>query len=146
MFVEVETVFGAVPIAVITTHGDIDASNFVELVNEAQQVYNSGVRDVLLDLSDTHFISSSGLVALHSVALLMRGEQPLDPAGGWDTIHAMESDLDAGMQAHVKLLNPQERVRRTLERTGLNQFFETFTDKAAALASYRPEGTQASAA
>ena len=34
----------------------------------------AGARDFLLDLSDLTYISSAGLVALHSVALLAKGE------------------------------------------------------------------------
>lgn len=143
MNITVEHVNAAVPVTVISTHGDLDASNYLELVSAAQKVYRAGVHYILLDLGDTPFLSSSGLVALHSIAMLMRGEQPLDPAGGWETIHAMDRDLDSGMQKHVKLLNPQPRVSRTLERAGLQQFFEIYIDRDAALASFGIESAQA---
>ena len=146
MEISVEKVSAAVPVAVLSTHGDIDASNFMDLVKAAQAAYQEGFHDLLLDLSDSPFLSSSGLVALHSIALLMRGEMPLDPSSGWDAIHAMERNLENGVQEHVKLLNPQPRVERTLERTGLSMFFQMFNDKTEALASYRPESTQTTAA
>ena len=146
MEITVEKVFAAVPVAVLSTHGEIDASNFMDLVKAAQVAYQEGFRDLLLDLSDSPFLSSSGLVALHSIALLMRGELPLDPTAGWDAIHAMERNLENGVQEHVKLLNPPPRVERTLERTGLSMFFQMFKDKTEALASYRPESTQTPAA
>jgi len=133
---------GAVPVAIITIHGDLDASNYLELVAKAQNVYQSGVQNILLDLENTTFVSSAGLVALHSIALLLRGEQPLDPEAGWDSIHAMDRDLSEGMQERIKLLNPQPRVDRTLERTGLKEFFQIFTDRKAALASFKSESAQ----
>jgi anti-anti-sigma factor len=146
MEITVETTAGEVPVAVIAVHGDLDASNYLELVAKAQQAHQSGVQNILLDLQNTTFISSSGLVALHSIALLLRNEQPLDPEAGWESIHAMERNLSDGLQEHLKLLNPQPRIDRTLERTGLKAFFHIFTDRAEALASFKAENAQAPAA
>ena len=136
MNITLQTEQAAVPVAVLTTHGDIDASNYLELVQAAQQVHEDGVCDILLDLSDTPFFSSSGLVALHSIARLLRGEAPIDPEYGWSAFHEMESNLSDGMQKHMKLLNPQPRVTRTLERSGLMDYFAIFTDRQEALASF----------
>jgi hypothetical protein len=36
------------------------------------------MHQILLDLSSASFVSSSGLVAIHSIALLLHGEQPPD--------------------------------------------------------------------
>jgi anti-anti-sigma factor len=142
MNISIEHIQGKVNVAVMSTHGDIDASNYLELVQKAQELVKTGVRNILLDLEDSPFLSSSGLVALHSIALMLRGQKSLDPESGWDAIHAMENDMEAGVQKHIKLLNPQPRVDKTLERTGLKQFFEIFTDREAALASFRPESPQ----
>ena len=146
MEILVERAFGEVPVAIIAIHGDLDASNYLDLIAKAKNVQQSGFKNILLDLSNTSFISSAGLVALHSIALLLRGEQPLDPETGWEAIHAMDRDLSDGMQEHIKLLNPQPRVERTLERTGLKDFFYIFTDRAAALSSFKAESTQTPAA
>jgi anti-anti-sigma regulatory factor len=136
MNITLETVQAAVPVTVLTPQGDIDASNFNQLVSAAQKAYEAGARDILLDLSQTPFLSSSGLVALHSISLLLRGEAPLDPESGWSAIHQMEDNLSAGVQQHMKLLNPQPRVQRTLERSGLTEYFAVFTDRQDALASF----------
>jgi anti-anti-sigma regulatory factor len=146
MEIGVEKVMGMVPVAVIAVHGDLDASNYMELVSKAQIVYREGFSNILLDLGNTAFVSSAGLVALHSIALLLRGEPVLDPESGWDSIHSMERNLSDGMQEHFKLLNPPPRVERTLERTGLKDFFQIFTDREAALASFKAENAQTPAA
>jgi anti-anti-sigma regulatory factor len=146
MNITIEQVHGTVNVSVLVTHGDIDASNYLELVQKAQELVLGGEQNLLLDLGDSPFLSSSGLVALHSIALLLRGKKAIDPESGWDAIHAMENDLENGIQKHIKLLNPQARVERTLERTGLKQFFEIFTDRAQALASFRPHSTEEIAA
>ena len=131
-----ERIKGKVDVVVLSTHGDLDASNYFELIAKGQAIYQEGACCLLLDMSDTPFMSSSGLVALHSLALLMSGQKPADPEAGWEALHAIDQDANTGFQPHVKLLNPQPRVVRTLERTGLNTFFEVFTDREAALSSF----------
>ena len=81
-------------------------------------------------------MSSSGLVALHSIALLMRGEDTPDPEHGWEAFRTLDRDRDGGVQRHVKLLNPQPQVDRSLEITGLKGFFEIHTDLDTAVASF----------
>ena len=136
MNLTVEQVPGRVPVTILSLRGELDASNYQQLIAKAQEVYTSGGRHLLLDMSGTPFMGSSGLVALHSIAVLMRGEKPADPESGWNAIHAIDRDRDAGLQKHVKLLNPQPQVDRVLERTGLKQFFEIHTDRETALASF----------
>ena len=136
MNLTVERVQGKVPVTILSLHGDLDASNYQTVVAKAQEIYEAGGRYVLLDMSDTPFMGSSGLVALHSIATLLRGETPADPQAGWDAIHAIDRDREAGMQQHLKLLKPQPQVDRVLERTGLKQFFEVHTDRETAIASF----------
>jgi anti-anti-sigma regulatory factor len=40
------------------------------------------------------------------------------------------------LQQHLKILNPQPQINRTLEMTGLKQFFEIYTDLETAVASF----------
>jgi anti-anti-sigma regulatory factor len=136
MNITIEQVQGGVPVTILATHGDLDGSNYQELIDAARQAYQAGAGDLLIDMSDTSFMSSAGLVALHSIALMMNGMQPPDPASGWDALRAIDRDKTSGFQKHVKLLNPQARVDRSLEMTGMKQFFEVFQDRAAAIASF----------
>jgi anti-anti-sigma factor len=127
---------GRVPVTVLQPHGDLDAASYRDLIAEAKKLCDSGVEDILLDLSDVPYLSSSGLVALHSVAALVRGEEPPDPEGGWGAFRAIDRDRGGGFQAHFKLLNPQPRVDRVLETVGFKQFFKVHTDLEAAVASF----------
>ena len=127
---------GKVPVTVLQPHGAVDASNYLELIAAAQKAYGAGERDVLLDLSQVPFLSSSGLVALQSMAALMRGETPPDPEFGWQAFHAVGRDREIGMQPHFKLLSPQPRVERALETVGFCKFLEIHTDLEAAVASF----------
>lgn len=136
MDITVQQKQGRAPVTVLQTHGDLDASNYQALIAKAQQVYDAGTRNILIDMSDTEFMGSSGLMALHSIALLMRGEELPNPESGWAAFHAIDRDRDTGLQQHVKLFNPQPQVNRVLELSGLKQFFEVHTDLETAVASF----------
>ncbi len=127
---------GRVPVTILHIGGDLDASNFKDLIAAAQTAYDGGARDFLLDLSDTPYMSSSGLVALQSIAALTRGENPPDPGAGWSAFHAIDRDREGGLQSHFKLLNPQPRVDRVLEMTGFKRFLEIHPNLEAAVASF----------
>jgi anti-anti-sigma regulatory factor len=136
MQITVDQVQGRVPITVLAIHGDLDASNYEQVIAKARELYAAGARELLLDLSDVPFMGSSGVVALHSIALLMRGEAPPDIDVGWHAFHAIDSARAGGVQQQVKLLSPQPKVSRTLQMTSLDDFFEIHADKQAAIASF----------
>jgi hypothetical protein len=66
----------------------------------------------------------------------MRGEKPADPEDGWEAFRTLDRDRDSGMQQNVKLLSPQENVERSLEITGMKEYFDIFTDEDTAIASF----------
>jgi anti-anti-sigma regulatory factor len=136
MHITVDQVQGRVPIAVLAIHGDLDASNYEQVIDKARELYDAGVRHLLIDFGDMPFMGSSGVVAIHSVALLMRGEQPPDPQAGWQAFHSIDHARGGGLQTQVKLLNPQPKVSRTLQMTSMTDFFEVYNDLQAAIASY----------
>ena len=127
---------GKVPVTVLQPHGDVDASNYNELINKVRELSNGGAKNFIIDLSDVPFMSSAGLVALHSIAILLRGEKPVDPQSGWAALKSIDRSRDIGMQPHVKLLNPQQYVEDTFDKAGFTQFFEIFKDLNTAVASF----------
>jgi anti-anti-sigma regulatory factor len=123
-------------VTVLQPHGDLDASSFRDLIAKAQEAYDTGTQNILLDLSDTPYMSSSGLVALHSIAVMLRGEKPPDLESGWGAFRAIDRDRDRGFQQHFKLLNPQPDVDKVLEMAGFKRFLEVYTDLETAIASF----------
>ena len=136
MQLTVDQVEGRVPVTILAIHGDLDASNYEQVIAKAHELYAAGVRHLLLDCSDMPFMGSSGVVAIHSVALLMRGEMPPDPEAGWQAFHSIDHARAGGVQQQVKLLSPQPKVSRTLHMTSMDEFFEIHTDRQAAIASF----------
>jgi anti-anti-sigma regulatory factor len=136
MNLNVSQMQGRVPVTVMDLHGDVDGSNYTDLIARGQEIAKSGARNILLDLSDVRYMSSAGLLALHSIAMMARGQQPPDPESGWEAFRAMSRDQSGGDQKNVKLLNPQARVRKVLETAGFDRFFEIHTDLTTAVASF----------
>ena len=119
------------PVAVMRLKGSLDASNFLEVVTKAQEIYKNPVRDLIIDLSEVPFISSAGLVAIHKIALLYSGvPQDVEENTRPDSTHSGTA------RKHVKLLSPPLVVDQILETTGLKLFFKVFTDLDSALKSF----------
>lgn len=132
----VEQVDGATPVTVMALDGELDASNFEDLVRQVQDLYEAGTRSLVLDLSGLRFMASSGLVALHSIVRVLRGEAPDDPDAGWQALHDVGLDASGDQaQSQVQLCSVQPGVRRVLDRTGLHRLFRIHEDRASAVAA-----------
>ena len=136
MNISVSQASGNVPVTVIKLDGQLDGQNFQELISKAQELHGEGARDFLLDFSDLTYISSAGLVALHSVALMARGEELPNMEGGWAAYRSMGRSGEAGVQKHVKLLNPRSEIMSVLDMVGFSRVFEIYTDRDEAVNSF----------
>ena len=136
MNISVSQAKGNVPVTVIKLDGQLDGQNFQELISKAQELHDAGARDFLLDLSDLTYISSAGLVALHSITLMARGEQLPDMESGWAAYRSMGRSGEAGVQKHVKLLNPRSEIISVLDMVGFSSVFQIYTDRDEAVNSF----------
>jgi len=132
MEIDVEIHQAKEPIAIMRLTGEINASNFIQVSDKAQELYLNPARNLIIDLSEVPGISSAGLAAIHKIALLYSGvpqrvEQNVNP----DFTHSSNA------RKHVKLLNPQPEVDRTIEQAGLKLFFKVFKDLDSAIASFQ---------
>ncbi len=124
------------PVTIMHLHGDLDASNYTEVIQKAQEIYANGARQLVIDLSKVPYMSSAGLMAMHTVALIFSGQTVQTGGSGRPTFRALDPQKDQASRQHVKLLGPQPQVAQLLETVGLGQFFETFTDQEAAVNSF----------
>jgi anti-anti-sigma regulatory factor len=127
---------GRVPVTVVRVDGQLDGQNYQELIDKAREVYADGARDFLFDLGSLTYISSAGLVALHSIVLLARGEALPDTEAGWNAIHSVGSAGSSGVQKHVKLLNPRPEIKSVLDMVGFSAAFEIHSDLGTAVRSF----------
>jgi anti-anti-sigma regulatory factor len=136
MDIKISNEQGQVPVTVIQIAGQLDGNSYRGLISSAQEVMSSGAKNILLDMGELTFISSAGLVALHVIALISRGESMPDLEQGWAALKSVGSSRESGLQKHVKLLNPSPEVMNVLEMVGFSIFFEIFTDKEKALNAF----------
>jgi len=125
---------GRVQVTIIRLDGQLDGQSYTQLIDKARDLFNDGARDFLVDLTDLTYISSAGLVALHSVALLTNGEQMPDTEAGWSAYRSVKNS--ATVQAHIKLLNPREEVKGVLDMVGFDRVFSVFTNFDEAVKSF----------
>lgn len=134
MTIDVEHLGGGSAVSVVGLDGELDASNYEQVIDIVRDAYARGSRGLVLDLSKLTFMASSGLFALHSALRIMRGETPPDPEGGWGALHEVAGDHDTSA-ANVRLAAPQDAIARVLDRTGMSGLFAVDADRASSVAA-----------
>ena len=135
MNISVTQAQGRVPVSIIHLDGHLDGQSYQQLIEEAGRLYKEGARDFLIDLSKVTFMSSAGMVGLHTVALLARGEKLPDLEQGWSTLKSI-GGARASKSEHVRLLSPQPEVMSVLEMVGFSAAFDIMTDKDQAVKAF----------
>jgi anti-anti-sigma regulatory factor len=135
MEISVSKKTGRVEVTVLSLSGQLDGQTYQELIKRAKALHAEGARNLLFDLAGLDYISSAGLVAIHTVALLLRGETIPDE-DGWASMRSVKKVTDSGLETHLKLLNPGADVRNVLEMVGFDRAFEIHTDLEEALNSF----------
>ena len=124
------------PIAIMRIKGDINASNFLEVVNKAQEIYNKPSRNLIIDLSEVTSVSTTGLVALHKIALVYSGASHEIDADVPTKERRPDFTHHSNARKFVKLLNPQPDVEKALEKAGMKLFFKIYRDLENAIQSF----------
>ena len=115
-------------VAVMKLAGDINASNFMEIVDKAGEVYKNPSRYLIIDLGDVPSISSTGMVAIHKIALIYSGvPQDVVENENPDFTHSQEA------RKYVRLVNPQPGVDEALTKAGMKLFFKFYENVDSAL-------------
>jgi anti-anti-sigma factor len=136
MLITTTQIQARIPVSVMHLHGDMDASNYTKVIKKAQEIYDGGARDLILDLSKVPYLSSAGLMALHTTALVFAGQSVKIESSGRPVFRALDPTKDSSARQHVKLVNPQPQVNQVIQTVGLKQFFEVFSDLGSALNSF----------
>jgi len=127
---------GRISVTIMQLTGDLDASNYIEVITKAQEVYDSGVRDLLIDLKKVPYVSSAGLMSLHTIVLMFAGQLLKSKETGRPSFRSINPQRDSTGLQHVKLLGPQPGVEQVLDVVGLKQFFDIYPDLETAVQSF----------
>ena len=112
--VKISQAQGRVPVTVFQLQDRINLGNFAELEETAKEAHDNGMRDLVLDLSETVSLTSIGIRAIV-------------------IIHKMLS-TDGGK--HLKLANPMPYIREMLDIAGVTQSIEIYNTVEEAVASF----------
>jgi anti-anti-sigma factor len=123
---------GRVPVTVLHVQGDVNANTADQFLEEAQQAYDDGARDMLIDLSKVSLLSSAGLRALHTIFNMLRSDSPEE------SDEAVRKGLTDGTfkSPHLKLLSPDKNVTQVLSMAGFDMFLEIYDNRKKAVASF----------
>jgi anti-anti-sigma regulatory factor len=127
---------GRVLVTILQLAGILDGSNHAQLDDEAKKIYQSGMRDLLIDLSKLTFMSSSGLGAIHKTGLLFRDPPKAEEESGRTSTQTIDRERGIQVSKHVKLLSPQPRVAEILYIASFDVLFKIHTNLEAAVASF----------
>lgn len=117
--VAVSTETGKVPISVLILKGNLDASTQQVLESKAYELIDSGVKEMLLDMSELAYIGSAGLRAMLSISAKLNQGIP-----------------DSKKFAHLKLLKPSAEVHKVLKTLGFEYEMDIFDDLDQAVNSF----------
>jgi anti-anti-sigma regulatory factor len=122
-------------VAVIGLIGELDGSNFEQVIDAGRTARDGGARRIVIDLAGLTYMGSSGLVAIHSIALLLRGQEPTSPEDGWQALHDLGAAAAADDEPAVVLAGPPPSIERVLDRSGMLGLFPVHADRASAVAA-----------
>jgi anti-anti-sigma regulatory factor len=123
-------------VTVMHLMGDVDSTNYTNVVIQAQESYKEGAHNLLLDLTKVAYVSSAGLMAFHTLARIFSGHSIEGKDNSRPTFRAINVKEDLSVRDHFKLLNPQPAVEQVLDVVGLKQFLEIHTDLDTAIQSF----------
>jgi anti-anti-sigma factor len=108
---------GRIPVAVFELQDRVNLGNTAELERAARDAYDSGTRDLVIDISKVDSFTSAGIRALLIIYKLFAGEEGRN-------------------SKHVKLVSPTKYVREVLEVSGVADSIEIYDSLEGAIASY----------
>jgi anti-anti-sigma regulatory factor len=127
---------GPPPVTVLHVVGKVDGSNYLDLIEKGGEIFAGGTEYLLLDLEGCDFLSSSGIVALHNLALIAHNLASIDPEHGWESLHTVV-DEDRELKEKFKIVHAQPRVIRTLDLAGFLSLFDIYSDMQEALEAFK---------
>lgn len=132
MEITISTVKARVPITVMHIKGIVDSGTHSQFQAIAEEAIRLGARYMLVDLSETPFMSSAGLNVLHYIFNQLRSaNNDLDDDG-------LRRKIAAGgyKSPYLKVANLQSQVRDAFIISGFNAYIDMLDDMNKAVAAF----------
>jgi anti-anti-sigma factor len=121
-----------VPITIIHIKGSVDSATYQAFQAKADELIRDGARYILVDLTETPFVSSAGLRVLHNIFNQLRSiHKDLND----DELRKKMSD--GGYKSpHLKVTNLSSQVKDAFVISGFDTYIEIHDDVKKAVASF----------
>ena len=120
---------GPVPITIFHVKGEIGAHNYAQIQSQVSEAFDSGTRNLILDLSEVTYMSSAGLRALHGIFKIMHPD-------------TADQELETGMAGgttkspHLKVVTPPPDILKVIKAVGFDVFLQIYDSREKAVASF----------
>lgn len=114
--IRVSQMEGKVPVTVLHVAGDIDANSHQDLDVKAAELTSGGAKHILLDLTESGYMSSAGFRSMHKIHTALK-------SGGDET-------------SCLKLLKPSDEVKRLMKAMGFDGHFTVHDDLNEAISAF----------
>ena len=135
MDIVISYISSAPPVTILRIIGEINATSYEHLQDQARQEIEHGTRYILLDLAEVPYIRSAAFRAIYYMFYALRTDATED------SDEAIRDGMQAGTyrSPHLKLARPTPRVEEVLKLAGTDQLLEIYDDLQTALASFQSE-------
>ena len=123
---------GRVPVTIFHINGNLDSNTYLTFQSKAEELMKSGVRYMLVDMTNVPFVSSAGLRALQTIFNLLRAKYE---DGNDQELH---KGISAGTykSPSLKIYNITKEAETAFRTAGFDMFIDTFTDMESAISSF----------
>jgi len=121
-----------VPITIIQPKGEFDSSAVEQFDEFSRELFDSGARDVIIDLSQVPFMSSAGIRSISTMYQMLHPKSSAEE----------EKDIRKGIRTgtykapHLKILKPSKEVSEVMKMVGIDMYIEIFNDENSAISSF----------
>ncbi len=132
MEIRILTVKARVPLTVMHIKGNVDSDTYPIFQARADEAIRNGARYILVDLSETPFMSSAGLNVLHNLFNQLRS------ANNDLNDDELRKKMSAGRykSPYIKVTNLSSQVRDAFIISGFDTYIEVYDDIKKAAASF----------
>ncbi len=125
---------GRVPITILHIEGNLDSATHKSFQAKAEEIIQDGARHILVDLTNSAYVSSAGFRVLSQIFKELNAIHP-------DT-NLNDAEMKKGISdgtykyPYLKLLNLSEQTKTVFTTTGFDMYIEEYDDLKEALAAF----------
>jgi anti-anti-sigma factor len=134
MEIKTSTENGRVPVTIIHIEGNLDSSTATQFQKQVEELIKGGARHILVDLSDSPYVSSAGFRVLSQI---FKDLNAIHPDSNLNEVD-MKKGIAVGSykSPYLKLLNLSNQTKTVFTATGFDMYIEEYDDIKKAIAAF----------